>query len=110
MHIAGINIIAAVDTAAIHQHPRAVFENVLDRVIVEILIDVRHAVRIGLVMAAAQGLGSDRPCVFHPTEVIDDMDVKITVAAAAGPEETVEALYLPEQFAWVARPFGGEGR
>ena len=43
-------------------------------------------------MAAAQRLGLDRPLVFHPSEMIDDVDIEIVVAAAAGPDETVEAL------------------
>ena len=48
-------------------------------------------------MAAAQRLGLDRPLVFHPSEMIDDVDIEVVEAAAAGPDEAVEALHLVEQ-------------
>ena len=59
-------------------------------------------------MASAQRLGLDRPLVFHPSKMIDVVDVKVVEAAAAGPDEAVEARHLPEQFAdpghfWEAR-------
>src|ERR1039458_3155694 len=55
-------------------------------------------------MASAQGLRLDRPGVFHPAAMVNVMDVKIVETPAAGPDETVEVLNLPEQFAGLARP------
>ena len=88
----------------------AVGEDVFDRVGVEVLVHVGCAVGTWSVMASAQGLGLDRPGVLHPAEVVDVVDVEVAEAAAAGPEEAVEALDLPEQFAGLAGPLGGEGR
>ena len=50
-------------------------------------------------MAAAQRLGLHRPLVFHPSQMVDDVDIKIVEAAAAGPDEAVEALDLVKQVA-----------
>ena len=61
-------------------------------------------------MAAAQRLGLDRPGVFHPTEMINVVDVKVAETPAAGPEEAVEALNLPKQFTRFAGPFLRERR
>src|SRR5579862_3693077 len=54
-------------------------------------------------MAAAQRLCLDGPLIFHPSEMIDDVDIEITEASAAGPDEAVETLHLVEQ---VADPIG----
>src|SRR5438046_518675 len=59
-------------------------------------------------MFSAEGLGFDGPGVFHPAKVINMMDVEVAETAAAGPEKTMEALNLPEQFRWRPRPLGGE--
>jgi hypothetical protein len=37
--------------------------------------------------------------------MIDVMNVKITVAPAAGPDKTMKILDLPEQLTRLARPF-----
>ena len=103
--IRGINGNAAVVAPAIHDELGAVGEGVFNRVVVEVLVHV-----IAAIMAAAQRLGLDRPGVLHPAEMIDVVDVKVAVAPAAGPEEAVEVLNLPEQFTRFARPFFRERR
>ena len=56
------HIVASADhRAAVEEELRAVVERVLDRIVVEILIDV-----VAAEVAAAEGLGLDRPGVFHP--------------------------------------------
>src|SRR6478672_1393567 len=56
-------------------------------------------------MSTAQCLRLHRPRIFHPAKMIDVMDVKIAVAAAASPKETMKLTNLPKQLARVARPF-----
>src|ERR1035441_6771383 len=58
-------------------------------------------------MASAQGLRLDRPGVLHPAAMVNMVDVKIVETSAAGPDETVKALDLPEQFTGAARPLRG---
>ena len=87
---------------------RAVGIRVFHRIRIEILVHVGDAFGTQLVMAAAQRLGLDRPLVFHPSEMIDDVDIKVVEAAAAGPDEAVEALHLVEQVADAGR-FGKRG-
>src|ERR1017187_1703767 len=55
-------------------------------------------------MTSAQGLRLDRPGVFHPEAMVNVVDIKIVETPAAGPDETMKALDLPEQFAGAARP------
>src|SRR4029079_7597187 len=55
------------------------------------------------VVTTAQRLGLHRPCVLHPAEVVDDVNVEIAVVPAAGPEETVEPLDLVHKFGHVMR-------
>ena len=68
------------------------------RVGVEVLVDV-----VAAIMAAAQRLGLDRPGVLHPAAMVDDVDVEVAEAAAAGPEEAVEAPNLVGHFGDVGR-------
>ena len=48
-------------------------------------------------MPAAQRLRLHRPLVLHPSQMIDQVDIKVVEAASARPDETVEALHLVEQ-------------
>ena len=60
-------------------------------------------------MTPAQGLGFHRPGILHPAEMIDVMDVKIAETTAAGPEETMKILNLPQQLAGLAWPLRRKG-
>src|SRR5690606_33394907 len=64
--IAGELAIGADHGAALEVELRAVGEGVLDRVAVEVLIDA-----VAAIVAAAAGLGFDRPCVLHPAAFVD---------------------------------------
>src|ERR1035437_9965820 len=59
-------------------------------------------------MLAAQRLRFYRPFVLHPAQLIDDVDIKVVVAASARPDEAVEALHLVEQVADPVRFGRGE--
>ena len=61
------------------------------------------SIDVAAVVAAAEGLGLDRPGVLHPAALVDLVDVEVAEAAAAGPEEAVEPLDLVEQLADVVR-------
>src|SRR5688572_30473180 len=93
---------------AIHEETGTVFEDVFDRVGVEVLVDVGAAIGCGFVMAAAEGLGFDGPGVFHPAEMIDVVNKEVAEATAAGPEEAVETADLPHELAAFAVEFRGE--
>src|SRR5579884_2753305 len=54
-------------------------------------------------MAPAECLRLYRPFVFHPSQVIDDVDVKVVEAASARPDEAVEAFHLVQQVADAVR-------
>src|SRR6186713_788459 len=90
-------------TAAIHDEFGIVGEGVLDRIAVEVLVDVLVAI-----VTAADGVRLDRPGILHPAAVINVMDVEVGKATPAGPEEAMEATNLPEQFAGFAGPALGE--
>ena len=70
---------------------------------IEILIDVLAAVG-----AAARRRRLHRPGVLHPAALVDVVNQEVAVAAAAGPQERVEALHLVEQLADAGR-LGGRG-
>ena len=80
----------------------AVGKGVFDAVNVEILVDVWAAI-----MPAADRLGLHRPGIFHPAALVDAVDVEIAEAAAAGPEEAMEASDLVGDFGDVGR-LGGD--
>ena len=92
--VAGELVVAAGHGAAFRNSLRAVGEGVLDRVGVEVLIDV-----VAAVVPAAAGLGLDRPGVLHPAALVDVVDEEVAEAAAAGPQEAVEPLDLVQQLA-----------
>ena len=75
--------VAAVDRAAVEKQLRAVGKRVLDRVVVEVLIDV-----VAAVMPAAGGLRLHRPGVLHPAALVDVVNQKIAERAAAEPTGT----------------------
>ena len=85
MGVAGELLVAAVDVPAFEEQLGAVAEGVLDRVGVEVLVDV-----VAAVVPAAGALGLDRPGVLHPAAFVDVVDQEVAEAAAAGPEEPVE--------------------
>ena len=97
--------VAAVDATPVQEELRAVGERVFDRIRVEVLID-----GVPAIMAAAERLGLDRPGILHPAAVIDDVNVEVVEAPAAGPNEAVEASNLPQQLTRIARPFVRERR
>src|SRR5262249_55167416 len=80
-------------------------EGVLDAVGVEVLVD-----EVAAVDPAAEAAGLDRPGVLHPAALVNVVDVEVAVAAAAGPEEAVEAADLVEQLADAVRLGPGERR
>ena len=80
---------AARHAAPVHDELGFVGKRVFHGVGIEVLVDV-----VAAIMAAAQGLGLDRPGVLHPAAMVDDVDVEVAEAAAAGPEEAVEASDL----------------
>ena len=94
--MAGIDVIAAIDATAVHGHFRAIGKRIFNRISVEVLIDVCFAVRGGPIMASTECLRFDGPRVLHPAKMIDVMDVKIAVAAAARPKKAVEPADLPQ--------------
>ena len=59
-------------------------------------------------MPAAQRLRLYRPFVLHPSQMIDDVDIEVVVAASARPDEAVEALHLVEQVGDTSRFGQGE--
>ena len=61
-----------------------------------------------LIVTAAYALGLDGPGVFHPAEMVDDVDVEVAEAAAACPEEAVESPNLVFQVGDIGR-LGGRG-
>src|ERR1035437_8927740 len=108
MHVARIDLLASRHAPPIEEELRAIGIRILHRVRVEILVHVRDSFRTLAVVAAAPRLSLYRPFVFHPTEMIDDVDVIVVEAAAAGPDEAMEALHLVEQIADAGR-FGKRG-
>src|ERR1035441_5312885 len=42
--------------------------------------------------------------------MVNDVDVEVVEESAAGPEEAVEVLYLPEQLTGIPRPLGWKAR
>jgi hypothetical protein len=92
--VAGELIMAARNDAAIVHQLGTIGEGVLDRVVVEVLIDV-----VATVVAPTGGLGHDGPGVLDPAALVDVVDVVVVEGAARGPQEAVEALDLPEQLA-----------
>src|ERR1700683_2561577 len=48
-------------------------------------------------MPAAQRLRLHGPLVLHPPQLIDQVDIEVIEAAAASPDETVEALHLVKE-------------
>ena len=86
--------VAAVHAAAVDEQLGAVGEGVFDGVGVEVLVDVCSSA----VMAAAEPWAFTGQAFFIQ-QVVDVVNVEVAVAAAARPEEAVEALDLPEQFA-----------
>src|SRR5690242_5822421 len=109
MHVARVNVVAASHTTPFHEHSRAIREDVLDGVVVEILVHVRPAFGILLVMARPHSLRFNRPVILHPAEVIDDVDVEIAKRPAAGPEKAMETPDLPEQLTRFTGPFFRKG-
>ena len=108
VQVARIDLLASRDGPPVEIKLRAVGIRVFHRIGIEILIHVRDSFGALAVMAAAQRLGLDRPLVFHPSQMIDDVDIKVVEAAAAGPDEAVEALHLVEQIGDPGR-FGKRG-
>jgi len=104
MHVAGIMGMRPDHAATVHVQFCTVLEGVFDGIGIEVLIDPRLAIGAVAIMPSAKGLRADRPAIFHPAKMIDMMDVEVAVAAAAGPDKTVEPRVLPEQFTWLARP------
>ena len=74
---AGESLIAAGDGAAVDQQLGAVGVGVLDRVRVEVLVDV-----IATVVASTGGLGLDGEGVLHPAAFVDVVDQEIADGAA----------------------------
>ena len=103
--VAGELLVAAGDVPAFEEQLGAVGEGVLDRVGVEVLVDV-----VAAVVPAAGALGLDRPGVLHPAALVDVVDQEVAVAAAAGPEEAVELADLVQQLADVVGLGRGERR
>src|ERR1019366_1127086 len=103
MHVAGIDGLTTYYVASVKKHLGAIGEGVFHRIGVEILVHVRHAAAVLPVVAAAQSLGLDRPRVLHPAQGIQDMDIIVTVHAAAGPQEAMETLHLVIQLADIRR-------
>src|SRR5260370_36947236 len=63
---------------------------------------------VAAVVAATEGLGFHRPAILHPAALVDVVDIKIAVEAAAGPQEAVKPLDLVEQLADPLGPGAGE--
>src|SRR4051812_3178714 len=59
-------------------------------------------------MTAAQGLRLYRPLILNPSQMIDEVDIKIVVAASARPDEAMEALHLVQQVGNTSRFGQGE--
>src|SRR5207248_408887 len=70
---------------------------------IKVLIHIRCAVSGLAVVAAAHRLGFDRPTVFHPTEVVNNMDIVVAEASSSGPQETMEAPDLVFQVGDIGR-------
>src|SRR4051794_10740175 len=88
---------AAVDITAFEQQLGTVVKRVFDGIRVEVLVDA-----VAAVSACAGGHGLHGPGVFHPAAFVDVVDEEVAIAAAAGPQETVELPDLVEQLADVA--------
>src|SRR5881394_3096198 len=95
---------ATADRAAVEKKLCPVCERVLDRIRIEILVDI-----VAAEMTPAQRLRFDRPRVFHPATFVDPMNVIIAEQPTARPNETVEALDLIHQVRDVLRPRLREG-
>src|SRR5438309_199210 len=110
MRVTGVNVVATIDAASVHHELAAVGKRIFHGIGVKILVHARAAATALAIMPPAERLGLDRPGVLHPAEMVDMVDVKVAETPAARPKETVEALNLPEQFSWFARPFSRECR
>ncbi|MHC4583162.1 MAG: hypothetical protein ACYS3N_01450 [Planctomycetota bacterium] len=108
MGVAGVNVLAAQDTATIQEKRGAVFIGVFHRIGIEILVHISDAIGTLTVMAAAKCLGFHWPVVLHPALMIYKVDVKVTEVPAAGPDEAVETLDLVHQVTDTGR-FGQRG-
>ncbi len=103
--VAGEFLVAAVDVPPLQEHLAAVGKRVLDRVGVEVLVDI-----IGAIAAGAGALCRNRPAILHPAALVDIVDQEVAEAAAAGPEEPVEPLDLVQQLADAVRLRAGQRR
>src|SRR5215471_18273833 len=92
-----IDLLASGDGAPVEKEFGAVGIGIFHRVCVEVLVDIHDAFGTGAVLTAAQGLRLYGPLVLHPPQLIDQVDVEVVEAAAAGPDETVEALHLIQE-------------
>ena len=87
-------LLAVFHRAARIEKLRAVGEGPFNAVAVEVLV-----VELAAEMPAAGRLGLHRPGVLHPADLVHVVHVEVAEHAAAGPEEAVEPLGLPEEFA-----------
>src|SRR5262249_59272300 len=91
VRVAGEFLVAPGDVAALEQQLRAVGERVLDRVGVEVLIDVLAAI-----IAAARPRRTHGKRVLHPGALVNVVNQEVAERPAAGPQERMEALDLVE--------------
>ena len=95
--VAGVNILTAQYAAAVHEKLASVGIGVFHRICIEILVHTSDTFGACFVMAAAQSLSLDGPLIFHPGEMVDNVNVEVAEVASAGPDEAVEALHLIHQ-------------
>ena len=100
---ATVNVLAACHAASVHEEFTAVTECVFHGIRIEILVYVSDAFRTHLIMPAAESLGLDRPVILHPALMVDDVNVKVAEASAAGPDKAVKSLYLIKKVADTGR-------
>ena len=87
---------AAFLVSAFHIGFGAVLEGVFHGVVVEVLVD-----EVTAIGASADGLSFNRPLVFHPAHLINVVNEEVAESTARSPQEAVEMLDLPLQFALI---------
>src|SRR5215472_15878684 len=97
MQATRVDFLASIHAAPVEEELAAIGICVLHRVNVKIRIHIGDSFRTDLVMPTAQRLRLYGPLALHPSQMIDDVDVKVVEAAPTRPDEAVESFHLVEQ-------------
>ena len=96
MCVTGEFLVTPVHVTPVQIELGTVIKRIFYRIGIEILVDIVVAV-----MTSTGCDGVDWPCILHPAAFVDVVDEIVAERAAAGPEETVEAPDLVQQFVFV---------